>query len=53
MKNKTEKTIVTFKDGKNNMLIVSGRYPGESKSEHKDRIEFMKKIMITHSRHGK
>ncbi|MCX6717758.1 MAG: hypothetical protein NTU76_03750 [Candidatus Taylorbacteria bacterium] len=37
---------VSFKDGENNMLIVSQRRPGESKKVHENRIVNMKKIMI-------
>ena len=46
MKNEREIIRVTFRDGKNNMCIVSERRPGESKLDHEMRIIEMKKIMI-------
>ncbi|MDO8659601.1 MAG: hypothetical protein Q7K54_03280 [Candidatus Parcubacteria bacterium] len=50
MSKKREKTIVTFKDGKNNILIASDRITGESKADHNKRIKEIKKIMIEESR---
>ncbi|MFA6397507.1 MAG: hypothetical protein WDK96_01505 [Candidatus Paceibacterota bacterium] len=45
-KNRKEMITVEFKDGKKNICIASERRPGETKNQHEERIELMKKMMI-------
>ena len=44
------KKIISFKDSGNNMLMVSERRDGESKSAHKQRMVLLQQIMITKAR---
>ena len=46
MKKEIKKIVATFKDGENNVLMVSERRSGESESDHKERIEEMKKVIV-------
>lgn len=46
MKKEIKKIVATFECGKNNVLMVSERRSGENESDHKERIEERKKVII-------